>query len=111
MNETGMAPHELHAVTRTPDCTLRLSQLQCQIILQHGYPFDEIKREVNKIENKPQGGTIHVSNFYLTQLIGDLSYSCNRCEDEMLQVQMNELCEYLEGEESKALRSLKQNKA
>lgn len=106
MTETNMAPHELHAATCTRDCVLRLSQSQCQIILQHGYPFDQIKQEVNKIVGKPQGGTIHVSNFWLTQLIGDLSYSCNRCTDEMLQIQIDELCQYLEHEESKALRAL-----
>jgi hypothetical protein len=67
-----------------------------ELLLKYGFPFEPEKRRLKKLIAGSRIGTLSISPFYLAQMIGDLSYSINKCTTGRLQDQLAELCDRLE---------------
>lgn len=70
-----------------------------ELMRKHGYPFEDLKAELEKHVGSSGTITIPITPFELEQLIGDLSRSCNDTEDEKLSRALNRLCERLEADQ------------
>lgn len=67
-----------------------------ELLLEYGFPFESKKRKLKKLIARRRIGRLSISPYYLAQMIGDLSYSINKCTTGCLQDQLAELCERLE---------------
>ncbi|MDH5232361.1 MAG: hypothetical protein OEY38_20050 [Gammaproteobacteria bacterium] len=73
-----------------------LTQRESQLVLKYGYLFPD-HQPLFEATAKIQGwSTIEMEEFWLQQLIGDLSISTNEATDLSLQEELNEICETLE---------------
>jgi len=70
-----------------------------ELMRMHGYPFEELKAELEKHLGRSGTIAIPITPFELDQLIGDLSRSCNDTKDEKLSHALNRLCERLEADQ------------
>lgn len=76
--------------------TIELLPEEQELLLKYGLPFEPEKRRLKKLIAGSRIGTLSISPFYLAQMIGDLSYSINKCTTGRLQDQLAELCDRLE---------------
>ena len=76
--------------------TLELDARERQLILDHGYPFDGLKRRLELRRESDDVEEVPCNPFELEQLLGDLAYTINRCKNNALQDELNELFEDLE---------------
>lgn len=66
------------------------------LLLEYGYPFEPEKEQLKQLLARGEIGILKIKPYYLTQLIGDLSYSINKRTKGRIQNELNELCERLE---------------
>ena len=66
------------------------------LLLKYGYPFEQEKTQLETLAASDQIGSITISQFYLEQLIGNLSYSINKRTRGRLQQDLIDLCDRLE---------------
>jgi hypothetical protein len=83
-----MATREMIQIELLPD--------EQELLLTYGFPFEPEKRQLKKLIARSRIGTLSISPYFLSQLIGDLSYSINKCTTGRVQDQLAELCERLE---------------
>ncbi len=70
---------------------LTLSQSDRELILEHGYPFPKLRKELNSIRESRDDVAVPCERYELVQLLGDLARSINDCEDDDLQLLLDEL--------------------
>lgn len=75
------------------DIRVSLSKRERDLILKYGYPFDEIKNQLDDFKNSTKTVDITASSFWWEQLAGDLARSLNHNEvpDEKDIEEMDEL--------------------
>jgi hypothetical protein len=83
-----MATREMIQIELLPD--------EQELLLEYGFPFEPEKRKRKKLIARRRIGRLSISPYYLTQMIGDLSYSINKCTTGRVQDQLAELCDRLE---------------
>lgn len=66
------------------------------LLLEYGYPFEPEKKQLKRFLDRGEVGTLKIKPYYLSKLIGDLSYSINKRTKGRIQNELNELCERLE---------------
>ena len=67
-----------------------------QLILEYGYPFPDAKKQLQRLAASDDIEVLIISQFYLQQMIGDLSYSINKRTKGRVQYELNDLCDRLE---------------
>ena len=66
------------------------------LLLEYGYPFEPEKKQLQQLVATGAVGVLKIKPYYLTQWIGDLSYSINKRTRGRVQTKLYELCERLE---------------
>ena len=67
-----------------------------KLLLQYGYPFPDAKAQLEQYASSPHVEILTISQFYLHQMVGDLSYSINKRTTGEIQLALIELCDRLE---------------
>jgi hypothetical protein len=78
---------------------IRLSARDRDLILRYGYTFGPLRDRLLALAGDGSVRAVVIDLFRLEQLIGDLSYSTNHGTRGSVQLELNDLCERLEGEE------------
>ena len=86
--------------------TVELSAKDRALILRHGFPFKNLKKALAALAGDEAVRPVAIEPFELERLIGDLSYSTNRCADRRLQLELNDLCKRLEDEERRSCAAI-----
>ena len=66
------------------------------LILEYGYPFKAEEKQLKAASSSDDIVVLKISDFYLNQMIGDLSYSINKRTKGRIQSDLFDLCERLE---------------
>ena len=64
----------------TEKISISFSQFQRELILKYGYPWDEIQKQLKRVQNNKNDITITSTYFEWEHLAGDLSRSINHDE-------------------------------
>lgn len=83
-------------VSREDDIEIELLPRERQLILEYGYPFKDEKDQLVAVATSDNPEVLVISEFYLNQMIGDLSYSINKRTKGRIQKELFELCDRLE---------------
>jgi len=67
-----------------------------ELILQYGYPFSDVKEQLEKHASSPHVEVLVISRFYLKHLLGELACSINNDTKGNVQLALNDLCDRLE---------------
>ena len=78
---------------------IQLTPEERSLLLQHGYPFEQIEQALKACESSRDIEIIPMDLFELERLIGDLSSSINDMRDGALQSKLLDLCDRLEAAE------------
>ncbi len=73
-----------------------LPQERKLLLLQYGYPFDDLQKQLHAFDASTDIEIITISRFYLNQLIGNVSYSINKRTKGRIQSDLFDLCDRLE---------------
>lgn len=66
-----------------------------QLVLKHGYPFEELEAVLNAAKDQNEPIDVEMEDFWFEQLLGDLARSINHASNSSLVIRLNELYEYL----------------
>ena len=78
------------------DIEIELLPRERELILKYGYPFPDAKQQLKAADSSTDISVLTISDFYLNQMIGDLSYSINKRTKGRIQEELLELCDRLE---------------
>ena len=78
---------------------VQLTPQERSLLLQYGYPFEQIELALKACEASRQIETVPMDAFELERLIGDLSISINDTDAGALQNRLLHLCDRLEAAE------------
>lgn len=67
-----------------------------ELLLKHGCPFEPEKRQLQKLIARSRIGTLSITPYFLSLMIGDLCYSINKRTRGRIQNELIELCDRLE---------------
>ena len=67
-----------------------------ELLLEYGYPFPVAKAQLKEHASSDDVEVLTISQFYLNQMIGDLSHSINKRAKGRIQCALIELCDRLE---------------
>lgn len=76
--------------------SVELSKRDRALIRKYGYPFEPVVAALDAVENLPGFAVVEVEPFWLEQLVGNLSYSCNRARNRGLAEELSDICERIE---------------
>lgn len=83
-----MAPERMIKIELLPE--------EQALLLEYAYPFEPEKQQLKQLVNNGEIGVLKIKPYYLTQLIGDLSYSINKRTKGRIQDELIDLCDRLE---------------
>ena len=75
-----------------------LSAKERELILKHGYPFDEFEAELKSAAGNADSVIFELEPFYFEHLIGEVVRSANHAKSARLEAELSDLFEYLEVE-------------
>lgn len=67
-----------------------------ELLLNYGYPFPPQRQQLLQMQATGQIGVLQIKPYFLSLLIGDLSYSINKKTSGRIQDELAELCDRLE---------------
>ncbi|HPM83977.1 MAG TPA: hypothetical protein PLF81_24895 [Candidatus Anammoximicrobium sp.] len=77
--------------------TIKLTSRERELILRHGYPFDDIERQLRDSCNRQGRVEVRDTAYWWEQVVGNLSISINEdVEDQDLLEELDELCNTIE---------------
>lgn len=75
-----------------------LSPEERQLVLKHGYPFEELQAVLDAAKGRNEPIDIEMERFWFEHLLGELARSINHTSSRRLALRLDELYEYLVGE-------------
>lgn len=87
---------------------IKLTPKERELILKYGYPFRNEAQQLEEMANDKRSRKLHISEYYLEQLVGNLSISINEMNERNpvqpppVMYEINELTEWLELELARA---------
>lgn len=76
--------------------TIELTYIDRDLILKHGYPFDRLKKALNRWPKQQAVRKVRMSHYELKLLIGELCRSLNDRQAGKQEDELIDLCERLE---------------
>jgi hypothetical protein len=72
-----------------------LSPKERQLVLKHGYPFEEFETALKACEESNEPMSFVLEPFWFEHLLGEIARSANHTSDQELNDRLSELYEYL----------------
>jgi hypothetical protein len=85
-----------NSVAKRQTIQIELLPEEQELLLKYGYPFEPEKEQLKKFVARGAIGTLSIAPYFLSLLIGDLSYSINKRTRGRIQNELIELCDRLE---------------
>lgn len=80
----------------TEEIVVQISGREAYLILEYGYPFPEQAELLKPVSNQNGWHEVSIGQYWLEQIVGDLSKSVKELEDADLQQELDGLCCSLE---------------
>jgi hypothetical protein len=76
--------------------TVEISQREVQLLLRYGYPFDDVRAQLESFKTRKGPHSLQIDSFYLPRLTADLVYSAKKIRSRTTLHEIDELCSVLD---------------